>query len=156
MSAVRDDPALDLVLFDVLTAVDEAPDGVDVVLRLWSPAQRHGLLLRTRCPVDDLAVETLTGLFAGAAWHERSVHEMFGVDFPGHPGLLPLLLPAGFGAHPLRKDFVLASRAVRPWPGAVEAGEGGAAGRPSPGRGSRRRKLPPGVPAPGTWPGQTP
>ena len=31
--AVRDDPALDLRLFDLLTAVDEEPHGLDVVLR---------------------------------------------------------------------------------------------------------------------------
>ena len=144
---VRDDSQLDLALFDVLTAVDETPDGFEVVLRLWSPAGRHGLLLRTRCPADDPRVPTLTALFGGAHWHERSVHEMFGIGFDGHPALTPLLLPDGFGAHPLRKDFVLASRTVRPWPGAVEPGQSAAAAA------SRRRRLqPPGVPAAGTWP----
>lgn len=148
---VRDDPALALTLFDVLTAVDESPDGFDVVLRLWSPTGRHGLVLRCRCPADDATVPSLTSLFAGAHWHERSVHEMFGIGFDGHPALTPLQLPEGFGAHPLRKDFVLASRVVRPWPGAVEPGQSGAqaaAARPS-----RRRVQPPGVPAPGSWPG---
>ncbi len=147
VTAVRDDPELGLVLFDMLTAVDESPAGFDVVLRLWSPAGRHGLLLRTRCPADDARVPSLTGLFRGADWHERSVHEMFGITFDGHPGLTPLLLPADFGGHPLRKDFVLASRVARPWPGAVEPGQGVATGR-SP----RRRLQPPGVPKPGTWP----
>jgi NADH-quinone oxidoreductase subunit C len=150
--AVRDDPALALVLFDVLTAVDQSPDGFEVVLRLWSPVGRHGLLLRTRCPRDDARVPTLTGLFGGADWHERALHEMFGIEVDGHPGLAPLLLPPDLGAHPLRKDFVLASRTVRAWPGAVEPGQSAAeaaAARPS-----RRRLQAPGVPAPGTWPGE--
>lgn len=150
VATVRDDPALELVMFDLLTAVDEAPDGLSVVLRLWSPAGRHALVLRTRCPADEPRVPSLSGLFGGALWHERHVHEMFGVVFDGHPGLAPLLLPEGFGGHPLRKEFVLASRAVRPWPGAVEPGQSAAAAVA--GRSGRRRLQPPGVPAPGTWP----
>ena len=78
-------------------------------------------------------------VYPGAAWHEREAHEMFGVDFPGHPGLAPLLLAPEFEGHPLRKDFVLASRVVKPWPGAVEPGESGRR-RPSP---RRRARAPP-------------
>ena len=46
---------------------------------------------------------------------------MFGIDF-GESKLAPLLLPDGFEGHPLRKEFVLASRVVKPWPGAKEPG----------------------------------
>ncbi len=116
--AVRDDEQLDGSFFDLLTAVDELEQGFDVVLRLWSPRARHAVVLRTRCPRDDARVPSLTGVFAGAAWHERQIWEMYGVDFPGHPGLSPLLLPDGFAGHPLRKEFVLASRVTKPWPGA--------------------------------------
>ncbi len=152
VTAVRD--RLDLTMFDVLTAVDEEPHGLEVVLRLWSPAGRHGLVMRTRCPAGDLHVPSLTGLFGGASWHERSVHEMFGIDFDGHPDLRPLLLPQDFGAHPLRKDFVLASRTVRPWPGAVEPGQSvaDAQAAAASARGARRRLRPPGLPEPGSWP----
>ena len=148
-TAVRDDPELTLVLFDVLTAVDEQERGFDVVLRLWSPAGGHGLVLRTRCPREDARDASLTGVFAGAGWHERSVAEMFAIGFDGHPGLAPLLLPEGFVGHPLRKDFVLASRAARPWPGSVEPGQSAADAVVAKGR---RRLQPPGVPAPGSWP----
>ena len=150
--AARDDPGLDLAMFDVLTAVDQEPDGFDVVLRLWSPAGRHALVLRCRVPREDPRLPSLTGVFAGAGWHERSVHEMFGVAFDGHPHLAPLLLADDFGAHPLRKDFVLASRVVRPWPGAVEPGQSAAEAAAVASRSPRRRTLPPGVPPPGSWP----
>ncbi|MCU1590908.1 MAG: NADH-quinone oxidoreductase subunit [Frankiales bacterium] len=147
VTAVRD--LLGLTLFDLLTAVDELDAGFDVVLRLWSPGGRFGLLLRTRCPRDDARVPSLAGVFGGAGWHERQVGEMFGIAFDGHPGMSPLLLPDGFEGHPLRKEFVLAARVAKPWPGAKEPGESDldlAAAPP------RRKNLPPGVPRPGTWP----
>ena len=150
VTAVRDDAELAMVLFDLLTAVDEEDAGFAVVLRLWSLRHRAAVQLRTRCPRDDARVPSLSGVFAGADWHERSVREMFGVDFAGHPALLPLLLPAGFAGHPLRKDFVLASRAAQAWPGAPEPGESAADAAGA--RPSRRRPVPPGVPPPGTWP----
>ena len=63
---------------------------------------------------------------------------MFGIDFAGFDdgtglGLRPLLLPEGFEGTPLRKSFVLAARASKPWPGAKEPGESDDA-RARPGR----------------------
>ncbi|MEN3270070.1 NADH-quinone oxidoreductase subunit C [Pseudonocardia sp.] len=139
---------LDCSLFDFLCGVDELdadPPGILVVAHLHCPAGRHHLLLRTLVPADDLRLPTATGVYRGANWHERETHEMFGVDFTGHPNLDPLLLPDGFEGLPLRKDFVLASRVVKQWPGAVNPGQsaGDAARRPG--------KRPPGVPDPARW-----
>ncbi|MEX2290729.1 MAG: NADH-quinone oxidoreductase subunit C [Mycobacteriales bacterium] len=142
VAACRDDAALDGTFFDVLLAVDEHPDGFDVVVRLWSVRARHGFHLRTRCPRSDPRVPTLTAVFAGAAWHEREAAEMFGLTFDGRPAHLPLLLPDGFDGHPLRKERVLAAR-MQPWPGAVDPADAGP-GRPA----GRRRLLPPGAPPP--------
>lgn len=118
-AAVRDDPELDASYFDVLLAVDEHPRGFDVVVRLWSVTRRHALHLRTSVPRDAPRLDSLVGVFAGAAWHEREAAEMFGIGFDGHPNLVPLLLPDGFVGHPLRKERVLAAR-QEPWPGRFE------------------------------------
>jgi NADH-quinone oxidoreductase subunit C len=126
--------------FDWLSAYDDAESGLAVVARVWSVADRRGSMLRTRVPRAGGSLPTLTPLWAGAAWHERETAEMFGVAFTGHPDLRPLLLPDGFDGHPLRKEFVLASRVAKEWPGAKEPGESVAG-----------RKQPPGVPKPGTW-----
>lgn len=134
VTAARDE--LDARFFDVLLGVDLLEVGFEVVVRLWSPAGRHGVRLRTRCPRDDARVPSLTAVFAGAAWHERQTAEMLGIGFDGHPGLEPLLLPTGFAGHPLRKEFVLARRQDQAWPGAVEPGES----TPNP------RRLPLGAP----------
>lgn len=140
VTAVRDDAELDGTFLDLLTAVDQSPGGFEVVVRLWSVTGRHGVHLRTSCPRGDERVPSLTGVFAGAAWHEREVAEMFGLAFDGHPGLTPLLLPPGGVLHPLRKEHVLAARLDVPWPGAVDPADSGEGGRPS-----RRRLLPPGA-----------
>jgi NADH:ubiquinone oxidoreductase subunit C len=107
------------------------------------------LHLRTTVAHDDARLASLTDVWAGAAWHERETYEMFGIVFEGHPNLVPLLLPDGFEGHPLRKDFVLASRVAKAWPGAKEPGESDHDVRSA--RGPRRRNLPPGVPAPDEW-----
>ncbi len=128
--------------FDFLTAVDLEADGFEVVLRLWDPLERKEKLLSTRCSRDDPRVPTLRGLYKGADWHERATAEMFGIVFEGHP-TAPLLLSEAFQGHPLRKDFVLAARVVKRWPGAKEPGESDA-DLAAPGR---RRPQPPGVPS---------
>jgi NADH-quinone oxidoreductase subunit C len=169
--AVRDDDQLACRFFDWLSAYDD-PDaeldgsgldgsgldgsgdgagGLAVVLHVWSVTRRHHLRLRTSVPRDGGRLPTLTDVWAGASWHERETFEMFGVVFDGHPNLVPLLLPDGFEGHPLRKDFVLASRVAKAWPGAKEPGESDHdlnSERASPGR---RRMLPPGVPAADEW-----
>jgi NADH-quinone oxidoreductase subunit C len=45
---------------------------------------------------------------------------MFGINFLGHPDLRHLYLPSDFEGNPLRKDFPLLARMVKPWPGIVD------------------------------------
>ena len=139
--------------FDWLSAVDEQPEGFRVVLHLarLAPALDH-LLLVAYLDRASPTIASVADVFAGASWHERETHEMFGIAFSstgadGHD-LDPLLLPDGFEGHPLRKEFVLASRVAKPWPGAKEPGESDADSVHSPGR---RRIKPPGVPDPSEW-----
>jgi NADH-quinone oxidoreductase subunit C len=146
---VRDEPDLACGFFDWLSAYDDLDAGLAVVTHVWSTAHRHHLRLRTRVPRDSGRLPSLTDVWPGAGWHERETFEMFGIVFDGHPNLVPLLLPDGFEGHPLRKEFVLASRVAKAWPGAKEPGESDHdTDAASPGR---RRMLPPGVPAPGEW-----
>jgi NADH-quinone oxidoreductase subunit C len=63
---------------------------------------------------------TLVEVYPGANWHEREAHEMFGIDFEGHPDLSHIYLPDSFVGNPLRKSYPLLSREVKPWPGTVD------------------------------------
>ncbi|WP_411099223.1 NADH-quinone oxidoreductase subunit C [Streptomyces sp. x-45] len=131
--------------FDWLSAVDEPGTGFRVAAHVVALGPVRRLLLRTTVPHDAPVLPTAVAVYAGAAWHERETHEMFGVAFEDHPGLDHLLLPEGFEGHPLRKDFVLAARVAKAWPGAKEPGESDHGGP------RRRQMLPPGVPDPNEW-----
>ncbi|MFJ2773701.1 NADH-quinone oxidoreductase subunit C [Streptomyces sp. NPDC087300] len=136
---------LSCTYFDWLSAVDEPGVGFRVSAHVVALAPVRRLLLCTTVGHDAPVLASAVDVYAGAAWHERETHEMFGVTFDGHPGLAPLLLPENFEGHPLRKDFVLAARVAKAWPGAKEPGESEHGGP------KRRQMLPPGVPDPNEW-----
>jgi NADH-quinone oxidoreductase subunit C len=140
---------LGYTFFDWLTAVDEEAAGFDIfahVAKIEGAERAARLLIRTRIPKDKPELPSAVPVYRGANWHERETFEMFGVTFTGHPNLIPLLLPDGFDGHPLRKDFVLAARVAKEWPGVKEPGEGGPSHAAPAGRATRRRMVPPGVP----------
>ena len=91
-----------------------------VIAHVVDPSRALGVHLKVDVPDDDLSADTWTRTYLGASWHERECHEMFGIAFAGHPNLIKLYLPADFQGYPLRKDFPLLARRVRPWPDIVD------------------------------------
>lgn len=133
-------------LFDWLGVADAGRPGaagaeLELTLHVVHLGRREGLLIRTVLPAG-VPIPSIADVWTGAAWHEREAAEMFGCELEAHPDPGRLLLAPSLQAHPLRKDFVLVSRAVVPWPGRLEPGESADAT----GRRSRRRQTPPGVP----------
>jgi NADH-quinone oxidoreductase subunit C len=114
--------------FDPTAAIATGMAGGDtrfqLFCRLVNVRKRDGhpveVILKADLPDDDLRARSLVPLYAGANWHERECWEMFGITFDGHPGLRHLYLPGEFEGHPLRKDFPLLARLVKPWPGIVD------------------------------------
>jgi NADH-quinone oxidoreductase subunit C len=88
-----------------------------VFVRLYSTTTRRGIVIKADLDETSPTVPTMTKLFAGADWHERETWEMYGFWFEGHPHLVHLYLPMGFEGYPMRKDFPLLAREVKPWPG---------------------------------------
>lgn len=91
-----------------------------VIARVYNIATATGIHFKADVPDDDLSLPTWSAVFAGANWHERETREMFGITFDGHPNLINMYLPTDFQGFPLRKDFPLLARRVRPWPGIVD------------------------------------
>ena len=143
-STIADARAAGLGWFDWLGCVDEIgrSDEFRVICRLTPSPDEVGVRFETRVPRAEPVLDSISGVIAGAVWHEREVRDFFGVEFAGGDNR-PLLLRDGAVGRPLRRDAVLAPRVTRPWPGGKEPGEGPAAGR--------RRMVPPGVPDPEIW-----
>ena len=106
------------------SAVEPGYTGGDTRFQVLGSVAKPGtdlrILLKADVPDDDLRIGTWTRTYAGAAWHERETHEMFGITFEGNADLRHLYLPSEFEGHPLRKEFPLLSRVIKPWPGIVD------------------------------------
>ena len=91
-----------------------------VFARVQSTSRHWGVTLKTDVSEAAPVVDSWVSVYPGADWHERECWEMYGIDFDGHPKLRHLYLPGEFEGHPLRKDFALLAREVKPWPGLVD------------------------------------
>lgn len=92
-----------------------------VFARVTSLATGQSVTVKADTTSDtDPQIASWTSIYAGADWHEREAWEMYGVTFTGHPGLRHMYLPGGFEGNPMRKDFPLLARLVKPWPGIVD------------------------------------
>ena len=75
-----------------LSGVDYQADGIEVAYHLFSTRLAQKCVLKTRLSGEGSGVGTVTGVWAGANWHERETAEMFNIRFEGHPYPEPLLL----------------------------------------------------------------
>lgn len=77
-----------------------------------TPGQEDFVLaISERVPRDNPAVPTMVDVWKGAEYHERETHEMFGINFEGHPNQSHIFLPEDWNdLPPLRKDFVSPGR----------------------------------------------
>ena len=79
---------------------------IQMIYYLVHPSSRFMLTYRVDLNRDDPKLPSLTQVWEAMSFHEREAHEMFGIEFEGHPNMIPLLLPPDWkGGHPLRKDF---------------------------------------------------
>ena len=125
------DSQVDIALEGADAAPAEAGDGMEqgvaggdtrfqVFARVNDVVDHLGLTLKADLPDDDLSIASWTQVYPGSNWHEREAWEMFGIEFTGHPGLRHIYLPGTFEGNPLRKDYPLLARRVKPWPGIVD------------------------------------
>jgi NADH-quinone oxidoreductase subunit C len=116
LAACRNDARLDLTYLRCLSGVDWQDEGLEVVYHLYSMEKKHGLTVKTRVTYDDAIVPSIAAIYPSADWHERETRDMFGINFPGHWNLVPLLLPEDLTDHfPLRKENPL--QEIEEWQG---------------------------------------
>jgi NADH-quinone oxidoreductase subunit C len=104
----------------MVTGVAGGETRFQLLARVNDVIAHTAITVKCDVPDGDLVAPTLIPVYAGANWHEREVWEMYGIEFAGHPDLRKLYLPTDFEGFPLRKDFPLLARRVKPWPGIVD------------------------------------
>ena len=102
------------------TGVSGGETRFQLLARVNNVETHRSLIAKADLPEDDLRAPSWVPVYPGADWHEREAWEMFGIGFDGHPGLRHLYLPGAFEGNPLRKDYPLLARRVKPWPGIVD------------------------------------
>ena len=101
---LKEDPRTNFKILLCIAAVDYV-DYIQMVYVLLSPEHERTLGVKIDLSYEDLTVSSLSGIWRAADWYEREAHDLFGVDFRGHPDLSPLLLYEGFEGFPGRKEF---------------------------------------------------
>ena len=102
------DSLVDLTCWDRLPASPR----FEVVYLLGQAGGADRLTVKVQVEGDAPRLPTATVIYAGAAWPEREVFDMFGIVFEGHPDLRRILMPDEWEGYPLRRDYALTEEAV--------------------------------------------
>lgn len=114
------EPDSDAAASEIETGYAGGDTRFQVFARVNDVTSGRAVTVKADLPDDNLSVATWIPTYPGANWHEREAAEMFGIEFVGHPNPRKLYLPGDFKGHPMRKDFALLARRIKPWPGIVD------------------------------------
>ena len=73
----------------------------------------RGGIVRVKTSIDgkEPVIDSVTGIYPTANWHEREAYDMFGVAFKGHPDLRRVYMwQDHFDHHPLLKSFEISTK----------------------------------------------
>jgi len=131
LRCLRDDPATLYRMFSECVCVDylDVRTGAPILGRqdrfeitynlvsIFDPRTQTGtgrrIFVKVTIPEADPIVPSVTSVYAGAAFPEREIYDMFGIRFEGHPDLRRLLMSDDWIGHPQRKDYPLGGERVQ-------------------------------------------
>lgn len=80
---------------------------IGVIYHLHNMMTNVRLRLKVFMTRENMEVDSLTEIFAGANWMERETYDFYGIKFKGHPDLRPILNMEDLGYHPMLKEYRL-------------------------------------------------
>ena len=96
----------DYITLDSINYRDDIEDEKFCITYCLQTAKRdHILMVQTFIDRENATLPTLHRIWPQAEIMEREMHEMLGVDFPGHPSLIDFALEYWDDIPPLRRDF---------------------------------------------------
>lgn len=89
-----------------MTGID-VRDGTELIYHVCFDRERFVANFKVCVPRATDAMESITPWLPGAEFIEREIHDLLGVDFPGHPRMERLILSDDWpeGVYPLRRGF---------------------------------------------------
>ncbi|CAN5338009.1 hypothetical protein BH09BAC5_BH09BAC5_30090 [soil metagenome] len=106
MSSVRKNEEFNMDYLFCLTCIDWK-DHLMMVYHLLSKTHRHEFVIKAKLSNrENPEIETVSGIWKTANFHEREVFDLFGVKFLNHPDLRRIFLDDNWSGFPLRKDYV--------------------------------------------------
>jgi len=91
----------------IIASALHTKQGFEILYHFSNDTDGHVINLHVVLPHDKPSVDSLTRLLSGAEWIEREMHELLGIEFRGHPNMVPLISEGNWpeGTYPYRKDF---------------------------------------------------
>ena len=80
---------------------------IGVVYHLHNMMTNFRIRIKVFMSRENIEVDSLVDLYAGANWMERETFDFFGIKFKGHPDLRPILNMEDLGYHPMLKEYRL-------------------------------------------------
>lgn len=103
LKTLKDAGYIHLALISCVDWIDK--EKLELIYILSSYFENDHIILRTSIPRTKPKFRTVIEIFENAEPYEREIHELFGINFEGHPRLTPLFLERDYEIPPFRKDF---------------------------------------------------
>ncbi|SDO63082.1 NADH-quinone oxidoreductase subunit C [Paenibacillus sp. yr247] len=87
-----------------LSGVDQETH-LEVAYHLLSLTHKREYCVKVKTDRDQPSIPSVALIWPTANWNEREVYDLLGIDFPGHPNLVRIMMPDDWVGHPLRKDY---------------------------------------------------
>ncbi|MEO0091708.1 MAG: NADH-quinone oxidoreductase subunit C [candidate division WOR-3 bacterium] len=90
----------------IATGIDTR-DGFEILYHFSYDKIGTYFTIKTILPKDNPQIQSLAPIYPAANWIEREIHELLGIEFEGHPNLVPLLTAEDWpkDKYPLRRDY---------------------------------------------------
>ncbi len=81
-------------------------EALGVIYHLRSTVHGHEIVVKVETTDRASAkIDTVCDIWRTAEFHEREIHDLFGIKFNNHPNMQVLILPENWKGFPLRKDY---------------------------------------------------
>ena len=80
---------------------------IELNYNLFSEKLNRNLIVSVKTDRNNPTCESISDLYKSAAFDEREIYDLFGVNFEGHKNLNRILMPNSTKGNPFRKDYNL-------------------------------------------------